>query len=131
MKTVKQISLKQIFEKLNDGTPWYTSEANGDESVQSFYSMSTEEVDGLRKHPKLIGVEPADFVVFQIIDDLDEETPNSNVVVVDDTVNSIPVSQVATDPAPAKAPFDDMALPESPNAAKREAEIGSFDALLG
>lgn len=77
-KRVVQLKLSELIADLQNGLPWYASEDEGFGSIQGKLGCETEDIDDIRQHPKLQGAEPASFIEFQIIDDLDDNTGKEN-----------------------------------------------------
>lgn len=72
MKTnTVELGLKAILDDLNNGLTWLKKEDVGYGSIQAKYNANEIAISTIRKHPKLVGVEPT-ITVFNIIDDLDE-----------------------------------------------------------
>lgn len=63
-----ELSVSQLIEDLNNGLTWYKKEDVGCGSIQEKYDAKDQQIDIIRKHPKLQNVEP-NFTVFTIVDD--------------------------------------------------------------
>ena len=71
-----QLSKKTIVEALAKGSTWLKSEdTDGLGSIQEIYDLTEEQILSVKQHPKLIGLEPVEQLVIEVIDDTDPETP--------------------------------------------------------
>jgi hypothetical protein len=118
-KKVVKLFISELKADLENGLPWYKSENEGDGSIEEKYEAERADIEAIRQHPKLKGLEPAVFTEFQLIDDT-EAVPTKEsapaIVIIDDEPAVVPtaLAAVVTD--------DDMFLGDEAESAPADFE---------
>lgn len=73
----KKVSLSQVLEDLNQGLTKWKKDDIGFGSLEKKYNLLPQEAVQLFAHPKIVGVE-SKIPTFVIIDDIPDETPQTN-----------------------------------------------------
>jgi hypothetical protein len=64
----KDIRVSWIIENLDNGVTWLEKDNMGFGSIQKLYGINEVQVEAIRKHPKLVGLEPR-VTIINLIDD--------------------------------------------------------------
>lgn len=67
-----ELSVSQLIEDLNNGLTWLKKEDMGYGSIQEKYDAKDQQIELIRKHPKLANIEPS-LTIFTIVDDTVEK----------------------------------------------------------